>query len=128
MKDKGKSLRQGGRDTRNDNQIGLLPSQGWQQRNYQFLRNIVIPSMFAQRTGETSSEILLAPSFDNVLWIGHATFLVQIGGRNILVDPNWAMWHGIFKRVHRPGLDLDHRKASGPIPVRFSGSEREVIP
>ncbi len=64
--------------------------------------------MFAQRVGNArSSGIVLAESLDHVTWIGHATFLVQLGGRNILIDPNWAMWHSIIKRVRRPGLVLD---------------------
>ena len=108
MKDKGKFLRQGGLDSENANQIGLLPSNGWQQRNYRFLRNIVIPSMFAQRTGDSQPVLSPLPEsgLDQVTWIGHATFLIQTGGLNVLVDPNWAMWHSIFKRVRRPGLAL----------------------
>jgi N-acyl-phosphatidylethanolamine-hydrolysing phospholipase D len=40
-------------------------------------------------------------------WIGHSTFLVQIGGRNVLTDPVWAM------------------RAS---PVSFAGPRRWVPP
>lgn len=106
LKDKGQALRLGGRDAANEHQIGLLPKQGWQERNYRFLRNIVIPSMFAQRVGSPTSDLISARSLDQVTWIGHATYLIQLDGKNILVDPNWAMWHGIFKRVRRPGLLL----------------------
>lgn len=108
LRAKGKSLFQGGLDSGNINQIGLLPANGWQQRNYLFLRNIVIPSLFTPRAGARHPEILQVRSLDQVLWIGHATFLIQMGGLNILVDPNWAMWHSIFKRLRHPGIILDH--------------------
>lgn len=42
-----------------------------------------------------------------VTWVGHATFLVQIGGVNVLTDPHWS------------------RRAS---PVRFAGPVRFVPP
>jgi L-ascorbate metabolism protein UlaG (beta-lactamase superfamily) len=32
--------------------------------------------------------------------------LIQIGGRNVLVDPNFANWIFILKRLRRPGLRL----------------------
>ena len=29
-----------------------------------------------------------------------------MAGRNILIDPNWAMWLSVVKRARRPGLSL----------------------
>ena len=106
LKDKGQALRNGGLDHSNSHQIGLLPSQGWQRRNYRFLRNVVIPSMFAARGGESSTPEPACSTKNRLTWIGHATYLLQIDGKNILIDPNWAMWHGIFKRLRQPGLRL----------------------
>jgi L-ascorbate metabolism protein UlaG (beta-lactamase superfamily) len=45
------------------------------------------------------------------MWLGHAGFMVQLDGVTVLVDPNWAMWHGPVKRVRMPSLyahDLPH--------------------
>ncbi len=42
-----------------------------------------------------------------ITWVGHATFLIQLGGLNILTDPNWS------------------DRAS---PVRFAGPKRLVPP
>ena len=106
LKDKGQTLRRGGLSFDNHHQIGLLPSQGWQARNYRFLRNVVIPSMFSPRAGCSSALSTQRATVERLTWIGHATYLLQIGGKNILIDPNWAMWHGIFKRVRQPGLRL----------------------
>lgn len=33
---------------------------------------------------------LHAPTATTVTWVGHSTFLVQLGGVNLLTDPNWS--------------------------------------
>lgn len=46
-----------------------------------------------------------------VTWLGHSTFLIEIDGRNLLIDPVWAeraspfTWIGP-KRFHKPPLPL----------------------
>lgn len=42
----------------------------------------------------------------SLTWIGHATFLIQAGGLNILTDPVWAQRLGLSKRLDSPGLLL----------------------
>lgn len=44
----------------------------------------------------------------SITWIGHSTFLLQIGGVNILTDPVWATFIGLIKRLNTPGIPLDH--------------------
>ena len=41
-----------------------------------------------------------------ITWIGHASFFLQFAGHSVIVDPNWAKWHGPVKRRRHPGLDL----------------------
>ncbi|MCB1077215.1 MAG: MBL fold metallo-hydrolase [Verrucomicrobiae bacterium] len=42
-----------------------------------------------------------------VVWIGHASFLVRTPHHNILIDPNWALWMGPVKRTRYPGLKIE---------------------
>jgi L-ascorbate metabolism protein UlaG (beta-lactamase superfamily) len=39
-------------------------------------------------------------------WIGHSTFLIQIGGLNLLTDPVWAERMGLERRLAPPGLRM----------------------
>ncbi len=39
-------------------------------------------------------------------WIGHASFLVQFSDLNVLIDPNFANWLFLLKRLKRAGLRL----------------------
>ncbi len=41
-------------------------------------------------------------------WIGHASFLIQFNDLNVLVDPNFANWLFLLKRIKRSGLRLEH--------------------
>src|SRR5205814_8808368 len=43
-----------------------------------------------------------------VTWIGHASFLVQFTDLNVLVDPNFANWLFLLKRIKRSGLKIEH--------------------
>lgn len=89
-----------------DNKIGLLPTEGWRKRNLQFIGEVLIPHLLCpRRPGECFGAIpQVQDGGIGVTWLGHAGFLVQAGGLNIAVDPNWALWHGPVKRVRHPSL------------------------
>jgi len=108
LRKKGDSLRRGGKSADNEHQVGLLPNKGSLQRNYHFIRRILLPQIFSRRSGETLRPDLLVPVDHQfrVTWIGHASFLIQTEGVNVLIDPVWAKWLGIVKRVRMPGLAL----------------------
>lgn len=48
----------------------------------------------------------LAPGQVAATWIGHASFLIQFTDLNILIDPNFANWLFLLKRIKRAGLKL----------------------
>ena len=92
-----------------DLKVGLLPQQGWGRRNWKFVNDVLVPTYFTPRGGIARAHEL--PSVEQseigLVWIGHASFLIQIGGKNILVDPNWARWLGFVKRVREPGMRIE---------------------
>ena len=96
--------------SKKDNYSGLLLKKGWPKRNYRLIRQHIVPGIFRARGGESLRPDFSPPSNGNirVTWIGHASFLVQTANHNVLVDPNWALWHGIIKRIRLPGIPLDH--------------------
>ncbi len=67
---------------------------------------LVRRSALTPRTGVTRKPVLARRGELGVTFIGHSSFLLQIGGKNILVDPNFARWIFILKRLRRPGLKL----------------------
>ena len=87
---------------------GLLPHKGWPARNLKFFRHRVVPGMFRRREGTTVDPVLEPPAAGHVrvTWIGHATFFLQFAGHSVIVDPNWANWHGPVRRRRQPGLRL----------------------
>lgn len=86
--------------------VGLQPKGEWHRRN--FLTEVLIPSLFVKRQGKH-----LKPKWPELkngeiglTWIGHASFLVQTQGQNLLIDPNWARWLKVIKRLRHPGVLL----------------------
>lgn len=88
------------------NRIGLLPTEGWRKRNMQFLNEVLIPTLLAPRKPGCNFGHLPVVTQDEiaVTWLGHAGFFAQVGGVNIAIDPNWALWHGPVKRVRHPSV------------------------
>ena len=90
-----------------ENQVGLLPTEGWRRRNLQFLGDVLLPTLLApRRPGRVIDGGVPLIDVDKlgVTWLGHAGFFAQIGGVNLVIDPNWALWHGPVKRVRHPSL------------------------
>ena len=87
---------------------GLAPQRGWPGRNAKFLRHHIVPGMFRKLGGSILEPVLTPPMDDcvRITWIGHASFFLQFAGNSVVVDPNWAKWHGPVKRQRHPGLRL----------------------
>jgi L-ascorbate metabolism protein UlaG (beta-lactamase superfamily) len=75
------------------------------QRAAQFTR-LVRRSAVTPRSGRTYHPHLVANGELGVTFIGHSTFFLQIGGQNVIVDPNFAPWLFVLKRLRKPGVRL----------------------
>jgi L-ascorbate metabolism protein UlaG (beta-lactamase superfamily) len=67
---------------------------------------LVRHSAVLPRTGETYTPRLVSNGDLGVTFIGHASFFVQIGGQNVVIDPNFARWLFVLKRLRRPGVQV----------------------
>ena len=97
-----------GAENKRSTRIKLRPRPDWHKRN--FLTSILIPSLFIKRSGDRAQ-----PQFPKIrageiciTWIGHASFLIQTHEVNILIDPNWAKWLKVIKRLKQPGFEIHH--------------------
>lgn len=88
------------------NHVDMRLGDGWHKRN--FLSEVVIPSLFTKRHGEKIKPVFpeLVAGQVCITWIGHASFLIQTPEHSILIDPNWAKWLKVIKRIKHPGIEL----------------------
>lgn len=101
-----KDISKRGRRPRPENHVSMKLGEGWHKRN--FLTEVIIPSLFSPRKGGgVASELPeLNPGQIGITWIGHASFLIQTSEKAVLIDPNWARWLKVIKRLREPGLKL----------------------
>jgi L-ascorbate metabolism protein UlaG (beta-lactamase superfamily) len=76
-----------------------------QKRARNFTR-LIRHSAMEPRTGQTRTPVLAHKGELAVTFIGHSSFFVQMGGKNLVIDPNFARWLFVLKRLRRPGLRL----------------------
>mgnify|MGYP001189000317 FL=1 len=88
------------------NHVDMKLGEGWHKRN--FLAEVIIPSMFTRRHGHKLKPVFpeLGPGQVCITWIGHASFLIQTPEHSVLIDPNWAKWLKVIKRIKHPGIEL----------------------
>ena len=73
-----------------------------------FFYEMVWKALLTRRVGEH-----VPPKFPKLLpgqvaltWIGHASFLAQFTDLNVLIDPNFANWLFLLKRIRRAGMKI----------------------
>src|SRR5690242_5692209 len=65
---------------------------------------LVKHSALTPRTGVSRKPVLAHRNQLGITFIGHSSFFMQLSGKNIVVDPNFARWLFVLKRLRRPGL------------------------
>jgi L-ascorbate metabolism protein UlaG (beta-lactamase superfamily) len=85
----------------------LTPTRAFNPRT--FFHEMVWKALLIRRTGQHKRPVFPRLNRGQVAltWIGHASFLVQFNDLNVLVDPNFANWLFLLKRVKRAGLKLE---------------------
>lgn len=73
----------------------------------QSLGSLVSDSAFAPLLGEPKLPVAVSRQEMGVTFIGHSSFLVQIAGRNLLLDPVFAMRLIALRRLRRAGVRMD---------------------
>ena len=69
---------------------------------------MVWKALLTRRTGQSQRPAFPKLTFGQVAitWIGHASFLLQFTDLNVLIDPNFANWLFLLKRIKRSGLKI----------------------
>src|SRR5881398_324408 len=83
-----------------------LKNPALRKRARQFGR-LIRHSAVTPRMGESHKPKLVSNGQMGVTFIGHASFFLQVGGENILVDPNFARWLFVLKRLRKPGVKMN---------------------
>jgi L-ascorbate metabolism protein UlaG (beta-lactamase superfamily) len=65
---------------------------------------LVRHSAVTPRTGQTHKPRLVSNGELGLTFIGHSSFFVQMGGQNVVIDPNFARWLFVLKRLRQPGV------------------------
>ncbi|MGH9544400.1 MAG: MBL fold metallo-hydrolase, partial [Terriglobales bacterium] len=82
-----------------------LKNRALRSRARQF-GSLVRRSAVTPRTGHTHKPKLVTNGEMGVTFIGHSSFFVQVGDQNIVIDPNFARWLFVLKRLRQPGLKV----------------------
>jgi L-ascorbate metabolism protein UlaG (beta-lactamase superfamily) len=82
-----------------------LKNPALRKRARQFGR-LVRHSVVTPRVGESYKPRLATNGELGLTFIGHASFLLQMGGQNVMIDPNFARWLFVLKRLRQPGVNL----------------------
>jgi len=84
----------------------FTPSNHFNPRT--FFYEMVWKAWLTRRTGQHRRPVFprLTKGHVALTWIGHASFLVQFSDLNVLIDPNFANWLFLLKRIKRAGCRI----------------------
>ena len=74
--------------------------------NLSFIFHLIARSALKPMEGAQRVPVPTAPEELGVTYIGHSSFLIQMGGLNLLVDPVFATWLIVLRRLRRPGIAM----------------------
>jgi L-ascorbate metabolism protein UlaG (beta-lactamase superfamily) len=74
------------------------------RRRARHFTRLVRHSAMTPRTGRSYKPVLASDGELGVTFIGHSSFFLQLGGKSVVIDPNFARWLFVLKRLRQPGL------------------------
>ncbi len=80
-------------------------NQTLRRRARQFSK-LVRRSALTRRTGQTRKPVFARDGELGLTFIGHSSFFLQISGMNLIIDPNFARWLFVLKRLRQPGVRI----------------------
>ena len=85
----------------------LTPSNHFNPRT--FFYEMVWKAWLTKRSGHHKRPVFpkLTHGHVAITWIGHASFLIQFNDLNVLVDPNFANWLFLLKRLKHAGMRIE---------------------
>ena len=83
-----------------------VPRRDFKVNKLRFLSTLVRESLLVPMGGEQHPPVAAPPGELAVTWIGHSSFLVQLAGRHVLVDPVFSNFLVVLKRRRKPGIRL----------------------
>jgi L-ascorbate metabolism protein UlaG (beta-lactamase superfamily) len=84
----------------------LTPSKHFNPRT--FFYELIWKTLLTKRVGQHQRPKFPKLSRGQIAltWIGHASFLAQFTDLNVLIDPNFANWLFLMKRIKRAGMQM----------------------
>ena len=82
-----------------------IKSPALRRRASQFTR-LIRHSAVTPLAGRTHKPRLVKNGELGMTFIGHSSFFLQLGAQNIVIDPNFARWLFVLKRLRRPGIQV----------------------
>jgi L-ascorbate metabolism protein UlaG (beta-lactamase superfamily) len=76
-------------------------------RKLAYLSELVGQSATAPLAGASQAPTLARSDELGVTFIGHSSFLIQIAGQTVLVDPVFARWLIVLRRLRHPGVRIE---------------------
>ncbi len=82
------------------------PHRKIKTRKLRFISHLVRESLLIPTAKQHGKLLAAQPGALAVTWIGHSSFLIEIGGKRVLIDPVFAKYLILLKRRRMPGLRL----------------------